>query len=118
MATTTSGTSAQNTYRYKPYGEQLAKTGGAADPQFMWVGAWGYLHQAGAVYVRSRHVDMGIGEWTSRDILWPFLHPYAYANNSPVTWVDSSGFAPINYKVKAFIHKRHSDPRYSPPNTH
>jgi hypothetical protein len=30
-----------NTYRYKPYGEQLAKTGSGADPRFRWVGAFG-----------------------------------------------------------------------------
>ena len=31
-----------NTYRYKPYGAQLAKTGVGADPAFGWVGTHGY----------------------------------------------------------------------------
>src|SRR5512135_3227648 len=49
-----------NTYRYKPYGAQLAKTGVGADPAFRWVGGQGY-RQTGKkysdVYVRARHYD-------------------------------------------------------------
>ena len=31
-----------NTYRYKPYGALLAKTGTGADPKMGWVGSRGY----------------------------------------------------------------------------
>src|SRR5437879_2396258 len=36
----------QNTYRYKPYGAQLAKTGASPDPSFTWVGTQGYRQTA------------------------------------------------------------------------
>src|SRR5580658_3558997 len=31
-----------NTYRYKPYGTQLSKSGTSADPKFTWAGSLGY----------------------------------------------------------------------------
>jgi len=42
--TATVNASAQvvNTYRYKPYGTQLAKTGTGTDSAFTWVGQQGY----------------------------------------------------------------------------
>src|SRR5215472_9542915 len=59
-----------NTYRYKPYGAQLAKTGVGADPAFRWVGSQGY-RQTGKkysdVYVRARHYDSLGGRWTTKD---------------------------------------------------
>ena len=46
--TATMNQSAQilNTYRYKPYGGLLAKTGVGADPSFLWVGNEGYRQTA------------------------------------------------------------------------
>src|SRR5579862_7980245 len=65
-----------NTYRYKPYGAQLAKTGVGADPAFQWAGSQGY-RQTGKkysdVYVRARHYDSRAGRWASRDPLWDVL---------------------------------------------
>src|ERR1041385_4253655 len=59
-----------NTYRYKPYGAQLAKTGVGADPAFRWVGQHGY-RQTGKkwsdVYARARHNDTLSGRWTTKD---------------------------------------------------
>src|SRR5712691_9916559 len=60
--TATANQSAQvvNTYRYKPYGAQLAKTGVGADPSFRWVGSQGYRRTGtkwSDVYVRARHYD-------------------------------------------------------------
>ena len=59
-----------NTYRYKPYGALLSKTGAGADPSFQWVGSQGY-RQTGKkysdVYVRARHYDTVTGRWTTRD---------------------------------------------------
>ena len=68
VVTTTSGGSVENTYRYKPYGAQLAKTGGAADPKFTFAGTLGY-RQTGLArcecYVRTRHYGSAEGRWTS-----------------------------------------------------
>src|SRR5687768_3027800 len=59
-----------NTYRYKPYGAQLAKTGAGADPAFRWVGAEGYRQTSkkySDVYVRARHYDEREGRWSTND---------------------------------------------------
>ncbi len=65
-----------NTYRYKPYGARLAKTGAGADPSVQWVGTGGY-RQTGKKwsesYARARHYDTGAGTWTSRDPAAPGL---------------------------------------------
>src|SRR5579863_7177649 len=59
-----------NTYRYKPYGALLSRTGSGADPSFQWVGSQGY-RQTGKkysdVYVRARHYDTLDGRWTTKD---------------------------------------------------
>src|ERR1044072_2433939 len=60
-----------NTYRYKPYGSQLAKTGVGADPAFQWVGTQGYRptgRKFSDTYVRARHYDSSTGRWTTKDI--------------------------------------------------
>src|SRR5579871_1642648 len=86
-----------NTYRYKPYGTQLAKTGAGADPAFRWVGAQGY-RQTGKkysdVYVRARHYDSATGRWTTRAPLWPSQLAYVYVIDSPTTAVDATGMQP------------------------
>ncbi|HLV81065.1 MAG TPA: hypothetical protein VKT32_12325 [Chthonomonadaceae bacterium] len=41
-----------NTYRYKPYGALLAKTGIGTDPAFQWVGTQGY-RQTGRSYCHT-----------------------------------------------------------------
>src|SRR2546421_2647467 len=59
-----------NTYRYKPYGALLAKTGVGADPSFQWVGGVGYRQtnkKWSDVHVRRRHDDTATGRWVSRD---------------------------------------------------
>lgn len=62
-----------NTYRYKPYGQQLARTRTVADPKFTWVGTQGYRQMGRSysdVYVRARHYDTGAGRWTTKDIAY------------------------------------------------
>ena len=85
----------QNTYRYKPYGELLAKTGAAADPKFMWVGLWGYRGKASSdhKYVRARHYASSNGQWLSIDPIWPFEMPYEYVSGAPITQLDPSGLS-------------------------
>src|SRR5215212_59197 len=72
-----------NTYRYKPYGAQLAKTGAGADPAFRWVGNQGY-RQTGKkysdVYIRARHYGEREGRWPNRDPYGPIFIGYTYAD--------------------------------------
>ena len=87
----------QNTYRHKPFGGLLAKTGAAADPRFLWVGAFGYRQgsaPSSLQYVRARHFWPTGAVWTSVDLLWPDQHPYEYAVSNPTTIIDSLGLSP------------------------
>ena len=88
----------ENTYRYKPYGGLLAKTGTAADPSFLWNGGSGYrattLPSAGH-YVRMRHFSMSTGQWTSVDRAWPSQGQYEYAGSNPASDVDPTGRAGV-----------------------
>lgn len=86
-----------NTYRYKPYGKQLSKSGAGADPKFQWVGTQGYRQTGRSysdVYVRARHYDTGAGRWTTKDPIGlssKDLNSYAYVNSSPNLWIDPTG---------------------------
>lgn len=83
-----------NTYRYKPFGGLLAKTGVGNDPAFQWVGNQGYRNTGkkwSDVYVRARHDDTVTGRWTTADRLWPTEPAYIYCNDQPITVVDRSG---------------------------
>jgi len=87
-----------NTYRYKPYGAQLAKTGTAADPAFTWVGAQGY-RQTGRkysdVYIRARHYSTALALWSTQDPMWPEEEAYIYGLNNPIINIDPSGLSPV-----------------------
>src|SRR5579862_5513713 len=89
-----------NTYRYKPYGAQLAKTGVGADPTFRWVGSQGYRQTSkkySDVYVRARHYDSLGGRWTSADLVGyteANSNLYLYVADNPVVDVDPSGLVP------------------------
>src|SRR5579872_4725125 len=86
-----------NTYKYKPYGALLQKTGSGSDPSFQWVGSQGY-RQTGKkysdVYVRARHYETLNGRWTSKDPIgfrggdWNL---YRYAVDCPIQLADGSG---------------------------
>lgn len=97
--TSTVNQSAQvaNTYRFKPYGSQLAKTGSAPDPKFTWVGTEGYRqtgNQYSESYVLVRHYAETLGQWNTIDPIgadgrdWNL---YRYVSSSPSQWMDSSG---------------------------
>ena len=97
MATVNQSAQVVNTYRYKPFGGLLAKTGAAADPSFQWVGSQGY-RQTGKkysdVYVRARHYDTRAGRWTTQDP-WRFssgdFNVYGYGRSRPADAIDPSG---------------------------
>jgi hypothetical protein len=94
-ATQSSTGNVSTTYRYKPYGSLLAKTGAGLDPRFLWKGARGYRIGSAAIftYVRARHLCASLGLWTSRDQLWPQELAFSYANLNPVTLYDPTGSA-------------------------
>jgi len=84
----------QNTYRYKPYGSLLAKTGGGTDPEFLWTGVTGSRTTGMAAadqYNRRRHYGTKHAGWTSPDPLWPKEHAYSYVNCRPTTFSDPTG---------------------------
>jgi hypothetical protein len=90
-ATVTGSGVVENTYRYKPYGEQLAKTGTGSDPKFLWNGKWGYLFKGKITYVRSRHYMFGW--WISSDTYrkFPWRWRYNYCNGNPINRYDYFG---------------------------
>ena len=84
----------ENTYRYKPYGGLLAKTGTANDPSFLWNGGSGYRATtlpSASHYVRVRHFSMLTGQWTTTDPLWPQERPYGYVRGQATSTGDFSG---------------------------
>src|ERR1051326_1808232 len=100
VATVNQSAQVVNTYRYKPYGVQLAKTGAGADPAFRWVGNAGY-RQTGKkwsdVYVRARHYELTGGRWTTVDPIWPSGSQYCYVMALPTLNIDPTGLraAPV-----------------------
>ena len=94
VATVNSSAQVINTYRYKPYGERLAKTGAGADPRFLWVGTPGYRvtsRSHSSHYVRVRTYAEQEGGWTTVDVFWPFEPAYVYVNATPTSEIDPSG---------------------------
>lgn len=80
------------TWRYKPYGTLLAKTGVGQDPSFLWIGSYGYRILTGGdrpLYIRARHLKAG--HWVSKDRYWPQEMPYNYAWSNPTTHYDPTG---------------------------
>jgi RHS repeat-associated protein len=97
VVATYSGGSLQNTYRYKPYGSTLIKTGSATDPSFLWNGEHGYRATTLPYcdyYVRMRHFGSAASSWTTVDPYWPKESPYGYAEGNPVSRMDSTGGSP------------------------
>ena len=82
-----------NTYRYKPFGDLLSKTGTGADPAFGWVGTQGYKQtqkKFSNFYVRARHYGSSQGRWTTVDPIHS-LNVFEYGENNPVSYMDPTG---------------------------
>jgi len=93
-ATVNSSQTVVNTYRWKPYGERLAKTGAGADPTLGWVGTYGYRRtqrSRSEYYMIARHYDSIGGRWTTVDPLWPWESAYGYAQAGPTFNTDRLG---------------------------
>ena len=112
VGTVDSSQAVVNTYRFKPYGALLAKTGTGPDPRFLWTGNTGSrttnLNRA-EQYNRARHLGVKEGTWTSVDPLWPDEMAYGYVKGNPSTKIDpfgdyckDSGTVPA--RVKCFTH--------------
>ena len=96
ITTTTVNGAVENTYRYKPYGETLAKTGTAEDPRFLWTGDTGSRKtqaKASEHYNRARHYSNSYALWSTVDDKFPNELQYAYSVNNPTTFIDPSGNA-------------------------
>ena len=96
-ATTDQGSQVKNTYRYKPYGDLMAKSGASTDPVFKWVGSQGYKYTArkySDVYIRARHYNSKAGRWTTTDPAWILSSEYAYVWNQVCTYIDRDGNYP------------------------
>lgn len=92
-----------NRYRYKPYGQLLAKTGSGADPRFLWVGSWGYRQTGNPdseVYIRGRHYATTRAVFTTNAPFFArigFGEPgYTYAMCNPINVTDPSGMLPAS----------------------
>ena len=85
-----------NTYRHKPFGDQLARTGSGADPLYGWLGLDGY-RVTGArnaeKYVRYRHYRSIGGNWITKDpiVYYPMRGGFAYVQGAPTKWSDPTG---------------------------
>lgn len=90
---------------YSPYGRTRVSVGATAD-----LGFAGRVLDAetGLYYFRRRYLDPDIGQFITPDVLAVFrgdelvrrtrsLHPYAYGNNSPVSYIDPFGMVSISF---------------------
>ncbi len=95
VTATVNGKRVTNTYRYKPYGERLAKTGTGPDPAFQWAGDTGSRvtgRSRAEQYNRARHYGTRQAGWTSLDPIWPDESQYLYVSLNPSSLVDPAGF--------------------------
>jgi hypothetical protein len=115
VATVDNTGSVANTYRYKPYGTTLAKTGAGADPKSQWVGSWGYRftgRSQSESYVRARHYGQKSGVWTTVDLLWPEQPAYSYSRCMPTILFDPTGRACGVDPVEVIFHPGGPGPCY------
>jgi RHS repeat-associated protein len=80
-------------YDYDPYG-RMTKVMGDRDSLFLYTGML-WHKQSGLNFAFFRAYDPNLGRWISRDPLQERggMNFYAYANNSPVRFIDPSGLS-------------------------
>ena len=83
-----------NRYSYLPFGEDLTKVEGVANP-FEYVGQWGVMDEGnGLDFMRSRFYDSGLGRFTATDpigVNGQDANLYRYVTNNPIKAVDPQG---------------------------
>jgi RHS repeat-associated protein len=83
-----------NRYSYLPFGEDLTKVEGVANP-FEYVGQWGVMDEGnGLDFMRARFYDSSLGRFTAVDPIGldgGDTNFYRYVFNSPVNLIDPSG---------------------------
>ncbi len=85
-----------DTYRYKPFGLDLAVTDNGPRPAFGWGGDKGYRqteNKFSEFYVRARHDDATNGRWSAQDPigLRGGINKFKYVRNNPISWNDPTG---------------------------
>lgn len=81
-------------YTYGPYGRLEVATG-SSDQPFGFAGEYADA-ETGFQYLRARYYDPATAQFLTRDPLEPVTGtPYAYANNSPLSFTDPSGESPL-----------------------
>ena len=95
----TSEASVRASYGYSPFGIVFAGSSHEATA-FQFVGQWGVTNEGNGLHsMRARFFQAGLGRFISEDpleVLVADVHRYAYASNSPLTYVDPSGLIEIN----------------------
>ena len=90
-ATLDQTTAATHRMRYKPYGANLV----GPTLKVGWCGTHGYrgtgLRTVNDFYVRARHYAPKMGQWTTRDPLWPRERAYGYVGGRTTTTRDRLG---------------------------
>ncbi|QJB44053.1 putative Ig domain-containing protein [Dolichospermum flos-aquae] len=90
-----------NRYSYLPFGEDLTKVEGVANP-FEYVGQWGVTDEGnGLDFMRARFYDSGLGRFTAVDPIGlngGDTNFYRYVSNDPVIYIDPIGFARFYYR--------------------
>ncbi len=90
-------TNAVFTANYKPYGEFAQTTGNITGQRFLYCGTHGYRFSPSVPvshYVRTRHLMMRMGMWTSVDPLWPLQRSFDYVHGNPQSEYDYLGLIP------------------------
>jgi RHS repeat-associated protein len=81
-------------YTFDPYGNTVSSNGEVSNP-FGYAGAFTDI-ESGLLYMRARYYNPTTGQFISRD---PFFYetrePYAYANDSPINFVDPTGLGSL-----------------------
>ncbi|WP_199332029.1 Calx-beta domain-containing protein [Anabaena lutea] len=83
-----------NRYSYLPFGEDLTKVEGVANP-FEYVGQWGVMDEGnGLDFMRARFYDSGLGRFTAVDPIGfngGDTNFYRYVSNNPLIYFDPAG---------------------------
>jgi RHS repeat-associated protein len=92
-----------DTWEYWPYGEVESHSGSSTTP-FTFVGTLGYFRDlvSKLTYVRARFYQGFVGQWMTKDPLWPSERAFDYGGDNPITRVDSTGQKSCETHKRAF----------------